>query len=689
MNSKVDQETSLAPQMSKIQQEAITHNVGPLLILAGAGSGKTRVITERITQLIITGQAAPWNILAVTFTNKATEEMRSRVHQSLGARGKRVCIRTFHSLALAMLRQNGESIGLDRNFSIADRTIQKNLIQKIYKKQKLHPDDIAPNFVIYHIDRARDQLLSPDQYLKKIHDIDRNANIIHQVYQDYLSELTNNRSLDYGGLLYECARLLQQKPEVRDYYQNLWKYLMIDEYQDTNYAQYQIGKMIAEKNKNIMVVGDEDQSIYSWRGADIRNILDFGKDYPNAKILKLEENYRSTKNILQVANNVICHNQNRNEKIIFTNNHLGEKVRFCEYNSDIEESQAIVSEIKRELDKDGKPSEMGIFYRINAQSRVLEEQLRRANIPYLLIGDIRFFDRKEIKDILAYLQVVCNPQDSLSLLRIINVPARGIGQVSINRLNDFADAKEISLYQAMEQADQIKSFRPVAILQNLYRLFEKWRSSTNTKISKLVEEILKDTNYIAALPQEHPLETERRASNIYEFINTLRDIENDKRDVIDINIPTEKDESETHKNQNLTSDPHLPQTPTLLEKLDDFLKAITLNTGEKSQDDVASTDCVRLMTMHNAKGLEFEKVWIVGIEEGYVPHSLSVNDEDQIEEERRLLYVGITRAMQELAISYVRQRFIYGRAQMRMPSRFLADISEVSANNSHDTSFEY
>ncbi len=624
-------EEELLSNLNPVQREAVLHEGGPLLILAGAGSGKTRVITHRIGYLSRIRGVQPYRICAVTFTNKAAEEMRHRLSGIMGPMADSVLVRTFHSLGLYILRRHAPELGLKSGFSIYDANDQEALIKKILKDKNISSTWITPKSAAERINRARDLMLSPVKFEQQA---DRYDVEIAPVYAEYIRRVRANNALDFGDLIYETVRLFQNHPEILGNYQGLWQYFMIDEYQDTNHAQYMLGRLIAETHKNIAVVGDDDQSIYSWRGADIRNILSFEKDYPECLVLRLEENYRSTSPILRAASRMIANNFERREKTLFTRKEGGDPVSYNLYESDSDEAAGVISKAVT-LHKQGLPyKDIAVFYRTNAQSRLFEESLRREGVPYLLVGGFRFYDRKEIKDLIAYLSVVSNPDDSVSLSRIINVPNRGIGDGGFAKIEALAAAEGLSLYQALARAEALAGVRGGKAAVQLHAMFERCRAMAQSQPSEILEQILSSIGYIDfLLKDESPGES--RIENVEEFMNSLRDYE----------------EAEAE-----------PSTS-------DFLQQISLYSAESGDD---SGEALNLITLHNAKGLEFRVVFFTGLEEGTVPHVLSL--EDNIEEERRLTYVGITRAREQLFLSGCRFRRVQGSYQPRMPSRFLEEM---------------
>jgi DNA helicase-2/ATP-dependent DNA helicase PcrA len=633
--------------LNDVQRQAVEHPGGPLLIVAGAGSGKTRVITHRIAYLCRLQEVRPYRIAAVTFTNKAAREMAERLQKLIGPMAEEVMVRTFHGLGLHILRREAAAVGIKSNFTIYDAGMQETLLKKILKKNKIEPALLSPSAAAEFINRARDQLKDPDQsqqmsaYLAELPDI----------YGQYLKELRAAGSLDFGDLIYLPVKLFMKDSEILEKYAGRWQHLMIDEYQDTNHAQYMLGRLLSGSSRNILVVGDEDQSIYSWRGADIRNILAFEKDYPDAKVLKLVENYRSTPQILRAAHSVIKNNQARREKELFTQNEGGLNLEYRLYPAeegfynDMEgESAAVLSRI-RALKRDGfRLTDMAIFYRTNAQSRSLETALNQAGMPYRIYGGFRFYDRREIKDLMAYLAVIVNPLDDVSLERIINMPLRGIGDSTVAGLQALALERNISLLDALALAD--KKMRSAKKLADLHARFLSWQKKQTEELpSALADRVIKESGYAEMLKKSGKPEDISRLENMYEFINAMQNYEG-------------------RAGQNAS--------------LVDFLQSISLVTSEENPG--ADQESLTLMTLHNSKGLEFPVVFIVGLEEGTFPHSLSL-DEGGEEEERRLMYVGLTRARERVFLSSCQSRRVFGQLQRRLPSRFLSEIDAAVLNS--------
>ena len=635
-------EGELLEGLNPVQREAVLHDRGPLLIVAGAGSGKTRVITHRIAYLVRLRDVRAYHVAAVTFTNKAAQEMRERLSQLMGPLGSEVFVRTFHSLGLHILSRNAEAAGLRSGFSVIDTSGQNTLLKAILKEWRIEGDGISPAAIAHRINQARDALVGPAEYAREADDFYTRA--VARVYPEYVRRLRAINAVDFGDLLFEAVTLLNTNPEVLEKYQRLWQYFMIDEYQDTNHAQYMLGRLIARKHENIMVVGDDDQSIYSWRGANIANILEFEKDYGSAKVLRLEENYRSTARILSAANSVIKNNEQRRAKTLFTAREEGAHLEYHVFPDDESEARSVVSRLQSLRSRGYNYADMAVFYRTNAQSRVFESALREAGVPYLLVGDIRFYERKEIKDLLAYLQVIVNPADDLSLERIINVPARGLGNVGLERLRNHAIQKGQPLASVLEAADQVPNLRSYRKVQTLGQLLQEWSEAARlgTAPSELAESVLDRTGYLSMLRADPSPDAPGRIDNLYELIGSMRSFEEERAS----------------------------RGPEARSDLGDFLQTISLETSVEGD---ASEPGVFLMTLHNAKGLEYPIVFLTGFEEGYLPHSLSV-DEGNTEEERRLLYVGITRARDQLFLSACRRRRVFGSYQDRLPSRFLEEL---------------
>ncbi len=630
------------------QREAVMYTEGPLLLLAGAGSGKTRVLTHRIAYLIEEKKVMPWKIMAITFTNKAAKEMRERVDKLIGAGGQEVWVSTFHSSCVKILRRFIGELGYDRSFSIYDTDDAKRLIREIMKEYNLDPRYYKDSGILSEISSQKNQLIGPDTYRKSTMG-DMRKEVYARVYMEYQKRLTKNNALDFDDLLFKTVELFEQRPKVLEYYQNLFQYIMVDEYQDTNGVQFQLIHLLAGKSNNLCVVGDDDQSIYRFRGADIRNILDFESVYPKAKVIRLEQNYRSTKRILSAANEVIRNNRNRKVKKLWTENVEGDHIEHVVTMSEKEEARFIVDTIIDGIEEQGREYyHYAILYRTNAQSRVLEEGLVREGIPYRLVGGVSFYQRKEIKDILAYLKVVDNSTDSIAAKRIINVPKRGIGDTTVGKIQEYADLTDSSFMDAVMDIESIPGIsrgrKNVAEFARMIHDFRELAKAGNLK--GLIKAIIENTEYIDNINEDDPVKLEERKGNIGELVTKLYEYVDEQ----------EKQNEEA----------------TLSGFLEDV--ALVADVDQVSDDD----NKVILMTLHSAKGLEFPVVFMAGMEDGLFPSYMTLNsglDED-MEEERRLCYVGITRAMEKLYLTSARQRMLYGNTQYNPTSRFLAEIPQ-------------
>ena len=630
--------TDLLESLNPVQREAVQHTEGPLLLLSGAGSGKTRVITHRIAYLIRHHGVSPYNILAVTFTNKAAEEMRTRLENLIGQ--SQLWVATFHSTCARILRRDIHHLGYDRSFTIYDTADQQTLVKELIKTLQLSLNNPGP--VLGEISRAKSDFVSPEAYASKaIGFFEESVAKIYPMYQDYLRQ---NNSLDFDDLIKLTVELFEANPNILEYYQEKFQYILVDEYQDTNRGQYLLVHALAQNHHNICVVGDDDQSIYSWRGADINNILDFEKDYRGTKVLRLEQNYRSTKNILEAAYHVIRNNQKRKEKQIWTDNKTGSAITLHEATDDIREADYVLRQIREWRSRRRKYGECVIFYRINAQSRTFEDALRGANIPYQIVGGIRFYERLEVKDIMAYMRVIVNPADTVSIKRIINTPRRGIGVATVQKIEDFAYEEGIPLFAAIQHVDEVSTLNNGA--KNKVRAFAELIASFNPHDppARTAEDLLDRTGYLQVLRSEGTIEAQTREENLGELIAAV----------------TEYEESETE--------------PTLWA----FLERITLASDIDNMED--KSDVVTMMTLHSAKGLEFPIVFMVGIEEGLLPHQRSYNSEAELEEERRLCYVGLTRAQEHVYLTHARSRRLYRDLDYRIPSRFIEEIPAELVN---------
>lgn len=623
------------------QCEAVKHTEGPLLITAGAGSGKTKVLTCRIAHLLELG-VAPYRILAITFTNKAAKEMKERVTNLVGAQADSIWLSTFHSFCAKLLRFEVDGFhGYTRNFTIYDSSDQLVLVKDCLKKLNLDDKQFTPRSVLGTISSAKNVLMDAKAFAAKASDFYEQK--VADVYAMYQEKLRENNAVDFDDLLFLAVRLLQENEEVREKYQSRFQYILVDEYQDTNHAQYALTKILAARWRNICVVGDADQSIYAWRGADIRNIIDFTRDYPDAASIKLEQNYRSTKTILHAANAVIDNNESRPKKTLWTENPTGNKIIHYQAQTEHDEADYIAGVIYNRHEISHEPyGDMAILFRTNAQSRVLEEKLMRYAIPYTMVGGTKFYDRKEIKDVLAYLRLLYNPEDSLSLTRIINVPKRNIGATTMEHVAAYAEAQGISLFEALSSTDEIPvTKRAKASLENFAAMiFDLLNDIEGKDVLSLIETVIKQTGYGDMLDKEaeHDPQGESRKENVGEFLSVAKDY--------------------------MDSNPE--------GNLQDFLENVALVSDV---DDFESSDLkVTLMTLHAAKGLEFPVVFLTGLDEGLFPHSRTLMDPAQVEEERRLAYVGITRAERQLYVTNAVTRTMYGRISAYMPSRFLAEI---------------
>lgn len=628
-------------KLNSPQKEAVLHTEGPLLILAGAGSGKTRVLIHRMIHLLQGGSIKPWNILAVTFTNKAAGEMRERIEKVLGPQYSRTMwISTFHSACLRILKEHASLIQYQRDFSIYDDKDQLQVINQCYEELKLNPKVLNPKVVQSRINRSKNEGGEVYQHLRMGPDfIDEKVIKIYDLYQQ---KLLQNQAMDFGDLIYNTVRLFKENDDVLQHYQSQFQYIHVDEFQDTNRIQYELIDLLSRGHGNLCVVGDDDQSIYSFRGAEVSNILDFQKDYPEAKSITLDQNYRSTKNILSAASALVARNKRRMTKTLWTENSEGDLINLYEGLTEKDEADYVVQEIAKWKESRAY-NDVAIFYRTNAQSRSFEEKLRRSGVPYVIFGGMRFYDRQEIKDIMAYLRVLVNPHDSVSLKRIINVPLRGIGKTSIQKLEYIAQEESVSLWQALETVTQkeragISSalFKKLqGFVQLIYRLK---KLSKELDLQSFVMELYKETSYWKFYEDQGTLEAEARLENLKEFVNVVAEYQLSE------------------------------EAPSLEGFLDQTSLMTALDGNEESQDRVT------LMTLHLAKGLEFPLVFLVGLEEGLFPHSRSLEADDSLEEERRLCYVGMTRAEEKLHLSHVSQRNLFGNSQFHIPSRFLDEI---------------
>ena len=647
MSSKAELLNGMNPR----QKEAVLHTDGPLLLMAGAGSGKTRVLTHRIAYLIEEKEVNPWNILAITFTNKAAKEMKERVNAILVSGGEDVWVSTFHSMCVRILRRDVDFIGYNRNFTIIDSSEQLTLMKRILKELNIDPKKYDPRSILGTISQAKNSLQTPQDFAKMQGSY--YEEIAAKCYAAYQKELQYNQCMDFDDLIMNTIRLFEEHPDSLIYYQNKFHYIHVDEYQDTNHAQYTLVNLLAGRFRNLCVVGDADQSIYGWRGADMQNILDFEKDYPDAAVILLEQNYRSTKNILSAANQVIENNSNRKPKNLWTENKEGNKITYYRADNERDETRFIVDRMQEEIRNNHRNyGDFAILYRTNAQSRVMEETLLKANIPYKMVGGHKFYDRKEIKDILAYLNVLANPQDSISFERIVNSPKRGIGPGSIEKLRSFASLHEWPLLEAAQNVDLANIGGKAG--QQLGAFGEMIQEVTQMipylTVTELTKEVLDRSGYLEDLKIQNTLEAQARIENLEEFLT----------------VTQEFDKQFEQQNE---EDADAPE-----EKLTVFLNDLALVSDIDNLEEDASQ--VTLMTLHAAKGLEFPVVFLIGLEEGVFPLSRALMEESELEEERRLAYVGITRAEEALYLTNAFSRTLYGRTQYNRPSRFVEEIDQ-------------
>ena len=647
MSSKAELLNGMNPR----QKEAVLHTDGPLLLMAGAGSGKTRVLTHRIAYLIEEKEVNPWNILAITFTNKAAKEMKERVNAILVSGGEDVWVSTFHSMCVRILRRDVDFIGYNRNFTIIDSSEQLTLMKRILKELNIDPKKYDPRSILGTISQAKNSLQTPQDFAKMQGSY--YEEIAAKCYAAYQKELQYNQCMDFDDLIMNTIRLFEEHPDSLTYYQNKFHYIHVDEYQDTNHAQYTLVNLLAGRFRNLCVVGDADQSIYGWRGADMQNILDFEKDYPDAAVILLEQNYRSTKNILSAANQVIENNSNRKPKNLWTENKEGNKITYYRADNERDETRFIVDRMQEEIRSNHRNyGDFAILYRTNAQSRVMEETLLKANIPYKMVGGHKFYDRKEIKDILAYLNVLANPQDSISFERIVNSPKRGIGPGSIEKLRSFASLHEWPLLEAAQNVDLANIGGKAG--QQLGAFGEMIQEVTQMiqylTVTELTKEVLDRSGYLEDLKIQNTLEAQARIENLEEFLT----------------VTQEFDKQFEQQNE---EDADAPE-----EKLTVFLNDLALVSDIDNLEEDASQ--VTLMTLHAAKGLEFPVVFLIGLEEGVFPLSRALMEESELEEERRLAYVGITRAEEALYLTNAFSRTLYGRTQYNRPSRFVEEIDQ-------------
>lgn len=624
------------------QREAVEHTEGPLLILAGAGSGKTRVLTHRVAWLIEEKRVAPWNILAITFTNKAAKEMKERIEKLVGAKALDIWIGTFHACCVRILRREIERIGFDRNFVIYDTSDQETLMKDCLNQLGYNDKNFPPKQILAEIGRAKDDLIGPESFAEMAGSDFRRRKVAN-LYTLYQRKLKANNALDFDDIILHTIRVLDKNPDVLEYYQGKFKYILVDEYQDTNTSQYTLVSMLSQQHKNICVVGDDDQSIYGWRGANIRNILDFEKDFKGCHVVKLEQNYRSTGKILDAANQVIKNNYGRKVKTLWTKNETGRPIQIYQAQDEREEAWYTASAIKKEVD-DGsrKYGDFAVLYRLNAQSRVFEDAFMKTGVPYKIIGGHKFYDRKEIKDIIAYLRVIHNPHDDISLKRIINVPKRGIGKTTLDKAEQLAVANDASIYSVLLEAHAIPDMARVASkLKDFIDKLARFRTmAPYTELTEWMKTVIEETGILQELEAEGTDEARTRVENIREFQSVALEF-----------VRSSEEENPS---------------------LEDFLAQISLVADTDNIDE--QPDRVMLMTMHSAKGLEFPVVFLAGMEEGLFPSYRSIGEEKEMEEERRLCYVGITRAREQLYLTHSKSRMLFGNTTYNRASRFLDEI---------------
>ena len=632
----------LLEELNDKQYEAVTNTEGPCLVIAGAGSGKTKVLTHKIAYLIEENNVKPWNILAITFTNKAANEMKERVEKLVGDVTKDMWIGTFHSICVRILRRQIDRIGFDTSFVIFDTSDQRTLVKQILKSQNLDDKIFTDRSVLFEISNAKNEMLEPDAYSARAMGDFRKEKIA-DIYRIYQKRLKENNAIDFDDIINFTIKILLDNPDLLEYYSDKFKYVLVDEYQDTNKAQFTLVTLLATKYGNITVVGDNDQGIYSFRGADISNILNFEKDFPGTKIIKLEQNYRCTQNILNAANEVIKNNETKYEKKLWTSNDEGNLPKVYRGDDEYDEANYIVRQINHlKMEEYYKYSDFAVLYRMNTQSRSIEDILRRENIPYKIIGGLKFYERKEIKDIIAYLRLIQNTSDNLSLTRIINEPKRGVGKTSLDNIEAISNSQGVSMYDIIKEADKYGLNRIFGNTREFIQVIEELKTKVDTlSISELIKQTLNKSGYTKALEDENTIEAENRIENLDEFLTVAMEFEEESAD----------------------------------NSLREFLESITLSSDIDGMEE--TEESVTLMTLHSAKGLEFPAVFLVGMEEGIFPGYKSIGEEKEIEEERRLCYVGITRAKENLFLTCAKQRTIFGSTSYNAVSRF---VKEIPAN---------
>ena len=653
-------------RLNKEQQEAVKHMEGPLLILAGAGSGKTTMMTHRIAYMLEKG-VSPYNILAVTFTNKAAGEMKDRI-ESLTGGTRGMWVMTFHAMCVRILRNHGDVLGFKNGFSIYDESDKKALLKRIVKDLKIDEKIYPVSYLGSVISSCKEAEEDPDDYIEN-NSMNFKAETVAKVYARYMEDLQQNNAMDFDDLLWNAVKLFEASSEVLSYYQQRFKYIMVDEYQDTNYLQYKLIHALAEKSHNLCVVGDDDQCIYQWRGADIRNILDFEKDFPETKVVKLEQNYRSDANILDLANSVIANNRNRKAKELWTDRNEGSKITYRRLEDEQREAWYVGGEIQRLHDEEGVPfNDMAILYRKNAQSRPFEEKFSFRGIPYRVLGGTRFYDRKEIKDVMSYMHLVENPSDDVAMARIINEPKRGLGPKSLGGIVSYAKAYKLSIFEALKEQEVLGSLsrKSRAAVEDLVAMLDELGAEQdNMELSDIYDNLIRRSGYLTALEAENTVEADARIENILELRSVIAEFEEKAAGSV---LTDEEDEFREERDR-LREDGFDVKEPTLLQS---FLERIALLSDIDNRDD--SEDAVVMMTLHSSKGLEFPVVFMPGMENGLFPGSTSMDDPSKMEEERRLCYVGITRAMRKLYLTGAQTRMLYGRTDFTIESEFMREM---------------
>jgi ATP-dependent DNA helicase len=653
-------------RLNKEQQEAVKHMEGPLLILAGAGSGKTTMMTHRIAYMLEKG-VSPYNILAVTFTNKAAGEMKDRI-ESLTGGTRGMWVMTFHAMCVRILRNHGEVLGFKNGFSIYDESDKKALLKRIVKDLKIDEKIYPVSYLGSVISSCKEAEEDPDDYIEN-NSMNFKAETVAKVYARYMEDLQQNNAMDFDDLLWNVVKLFEASSEVLSYYQQRFKYIMVDEYQDTNYLQYKLIHALAEKSHNLCVVGDDDQCIYQWRGADIRNILDFEKDFSETKVIKLEQNYRSDANILDLANSVIANNRNRKAKELWTDRNEGSKITYRRLEDEQREAWYVGGEIQRLHDEEGIPfNDMAILYRKNAQSRPFEEKFSFRGIPYRVLGGTRFYDRKEIKDVMSYMHLVENPSDDVAMARIINEPKRGLGPKSLGGIVSYAKAYKLSIFEALKEQEVLGSLsrKSRAAVEDLVTMLDELGAEQdNMELSDIYDNLIRRSGYLTALEAENTVEADARIENILELRSVIAEFEEKAAGSV---LTDEEDEFREERDR-LREDGFDVKEPTLLQS---FLERIALLSDIDNRDE--SEDAVVMMTLHSSKGLEFPVVFMPGMENGLFPGSASMDDPSKMEEERRLCYVGITRAMRKLYLTGAQTRMLYGRTDFTIESEFMREM---------------